>query len=165
VFLDAFSRAFEPGTATAVVIGCAMFGEEAYADGLRDLARRLGVEQDVEWRGFRDDVAAELARLDILVHASTTPEPFGQVIVEGMAAGLPVIATAAGGPLEIIRSGHDGILVPPGDPEPLARALRSLADDPDGRRVIGEQARRSSRRFSPEEACRRVLDVYAAVLQ
>ena len=165
VFLEAFARAFPTGDAVARVIGSPMFGEERYAEQLREQAEWLGVADRVEWLGFREDVFSELAELDILVHCSTTPEPFGQVVVEGMAAGLPVIASAAGGPAEIIRDGVDGVLVPPSDVDALARQLTALAADPALRRRLGESATVSSRRFSPEAARTHVLEVYRQLLR
>ncbi len=93
------------------------------------MARELGLADRVSFRGFAEDVHAELARLDVLVHASTVPEPLGQVVLEGMAAGLPVVAADAGGPAEIIDDGVDGLLYPPGDEAALAERLRRLADD------------------------------------
>ncbi len=165
VFLTAFARAFEGRQGEAWIIGSALFGEDEYGDSLRELADELGIAHRVVWRGFRSDVEAELAQLDILVHASTTPEPFGQVIVEGMAAGLPVVASAAGGPLEIIAPGTDGVLVPPANTEALAEALRQLADNPELRRQLGENARQSVRRFSPAAARMRLLAVYQSVLK
>lgn len=164
VFLEAFAEAFPDGDTVARIIGSPLFGEETYAEQLRGLAERFGIAERVEWRGFREDVFAELAELDLLVHCSTTPEPFGQVVVEGMAAGLPVIASAAGGPAEIIQDGVDGMLVPPSDVDALARQLTRLAADPGLRRRLGDSARLSSRRFSPEAARARVLAVYGQLL-
>ncbi len=164
VFLRAFAEAFPVGPEEAWLIGSAMFGETTYERSLRELADQLEITDRVVWRGFRDDVAAELAELDVLVHCSTTPEPFGQVIVEGMAAGLPVIAAAAGGPLEIISPGVDGFLTPPGDVAALAQAMRELADDPQRRIQLGEAARRSSQRFSPSAAADRIESVYLGIL-
>ncbi len=95
LFLRAFAQAFPSptGDARAVLVGAALFDEEeAYEADLRALAVRLGIHDRLEMTGFREDVAAELATFDVLVHASVIPEPFGQVVVEGMAAGLPVVA-------------------------------------------------------------------------
>lgn len=164
VFLDAFARAFPDGREQAVVVGSAMFGEDAYAEGLRAQAERLGIGDRVDFRGFRGDVWAELARLDVLVHCSITPEPFGQVVVEGMAAGLPVVAAAAGGPAEVVTDGEDGLLVPPGDPDRLTEALRRLADDPALRARLAERAVVSAERFGPAPSTAALLDVYDAVL-
>lgn len=164
VFLDAFARAFPQRQAEAWIIGSAMFGEEEYEARIREQAETLGIADCVVWRGFQPDVAGELDSLDILVHCSVTPEPFGQVVVEGMAAGLPVIASAAGGPLEIITPEHDGMLVPPDDADALADAMCLLAGDSALRRRLGEAARESSRRFSPAAASVRLMSVYANVL-
>ena len=123
-----------------------------------------GSRDRVEFLGFRDDVWRELARLDVLVHASVIPEPFGQVVVEGMAAGLPVLAAAAGGPAEIIEDGVDGVHVPPGYPEALAAALRRLAADPARRRRLGDAARRSARRYAPERTAEQMRGAYRMAL-
>jgi glycosyltransferase involved in cell wall biosynthesis len=156
VFLEAF--------AVARLVGTALFGEEDYEAELRSLVDRLGIGERVEFRGFREDVSEELAELDVLVHCSTSPEPFGQVVVEGMAAGLPVIAAAAGGPLEIIEDGVDGILTPPGDAEALAEAMRRLAEEPDLRADLGRAATASCARFNAENVRARLMTVYRAVL-
>ena len=164
VFLRAFARAFPDGGATARIVGSPLFGEQEYEAGLVALAADLGIADRVQWRGFRADVGAELAEMDVLVHCSTTPEPFGQVVVEGMAAGLPVIAAAAGGPLEIIEPGTDGLLTAPGDVDALAAAMTLLAGDPALRVRLGNAARASSRRFSPSATATRLLAVYRQVL-
>jgi glycosyltransferase involved in cell wall biosynthesis len=95
----------------------------------------------------------------VLVHSSTVPEPFGQVVVEGMAAGLPVVAAAAGGPLEIVRDGVDGLLYRPGDVEALAAALRRLATDEALRRRLGDAGRANAQRFRPTVAAEQVSGV------
>src|SRR5436305_1376693 len=113
VFLRAFAEAFPSGTTTASIVGAAMFGEHAYAEELRTLAEQLGIAERVEFRGFRNDVQAELERLDLFVHASTATAPFGPAVLEGMAAGLPVVAVRGGGPSEYIRHGEHGLLPTP----------------------------------------------------
>ncbi|HZB72728.1 MAG TPA: glycosyltransferase family 4 protein [Acidimicrobiales bacterium] len=164
LFLRAFAEAFPDGDAEAVVIGAALFGEDQYAGSLHRLVRELRLERRVSFTGFRDDVAAELARLDVLVHASTIPEPFGQVVVEGMAARLPVVAPDAGGPAEIITHGLDGLLYPMGDPRALARHLRSLAADAGLRGRLGAAGYERAIDFSPESAAAKVMQVYRGVL-
>jgi len=170
IFLEAVAIAFPHGTVEARtvearIIGGALFGEEQLETELRAYARELGIADDVVWRGFREDVAAELAELDILVHASTVPEPFGQVIVEGLAAGVPVIAAAAGGPLEILTHGVDGLLVAPGDAAALAEALKTLAADPGLRRRLVTAGQETIHRFSPDAAREQLLRVYHEVLR
>ena len=142
VFLRAFAEAFPPGTAHATLIGASLFGgdDDAFAAEVPLLVGQLELDAHVTLLGERDDVDRWLARADVVVHASRAPEPFGQVVVEGMAAGAAVIATEGGGPSELIRDGVDGLLVPPDDVAALAAALRRLADDPHERARMGTAA-------------------------
>jgi glycosyltransferase involved in cell wall biosynthesis len=167
VFLEAFARAFRAGAEVAVVVGGAMFGdaEASYGEGLRELAEALGIADRVEFRGFREDVWDELDGMDILVHASVTPEPFGQVVVEAMLAGVPVIASAGGGPSEIVTDGVDGLLYPAGDVDALADALQRLRGDAALRVRLSDAARIRAERFSPEAAAANVMAFYRQVLQ
>jgi glycosyltransferase involved in cell wall biosynthesis len=112
------------------IIGSALFGESTFEQKLQVLVEELDVAPIVEFAGFRNDIHVAIAELDILVHASTRPEPFGQVIIEGMAAGKPVVATNAGGVPEIIEDGVTGYLVPMSDAESMARVINELLDDP-----------------------------------
>lgn len=164
VFLDGFALAFRGTGVRGRVIGAPLFDEEAYADSLRAQAESLGISDQIEFRGFRDDIWAELADLDVLVHCSVIPEPFGQVVLEGMAAGVPVIATAGGGPAELITSGLNGVLTGPGDAEELADALRSLASDRGLRFALADAARVRSRAFVPERTAEHLLAVYSEVV-
>ncbi|MCU1458132.1 MAG: glycosyltransferase family 1 protein, partial [Actinomycetia bacterium] len=164
VFLEAFARAFPRGPERAVVVGGALFGEDGYAASLPVLAEQLGIGDRVHFAGFQNDIFAALAEIDVLVHASTLPEPFGQVIIEGMAAGLPVIATAAGGPLEIITDEVDGLFVPPDDPAAMARALVRLARSPELRARLGARASLRAERFRPERIAADVANLYRRML-
>ena len=108
-------------------------GEEedpASGDELRLLARELGIADRVRFLGFRKDVPQLMRVVDCIVHVPTDPEPFGRVVVEGMLARRPVIATRAGGVPEIIENGVSGILIAPGSPDELAEALRRIFSDP-----------------------------------
>jgi glycosyltransferase involved in cell wall biosynthesis len=166
VAIRAFARAFPHGGERMVVVGAPLFGhdEVSYTESLRALTWELGIAERVEFRGFRDDVAGELDKIDILVHASTTPEPFGQVVVEGMAAGRPVVAADAGGPAEVITHGVDGVLYRPGDIDGLAQVMEHLAADPSLRSRLGAAARRRAADFTPERAAEQVMDAYWQVL-
>jgi glycosyltransferase involved in cell wall biosynthesis len=164
VFLEAFARAFGANSAQAVLVGGAFFGEEAYEYELRKLAERLGIYERVRFTGFCEDVNSELAGLDILVHASVIPEPFGQTVVEGMAAGLPVIAADAGGPAEIIEHDTDGLLYPPGDIDALAAMLRRVAHDERLRERLGTAARDSAGRYASDVVAPAVLSAYRTTL-
>jgi glycosyltransferase involved in cell wall biosynthesis len=131
---------------------------------LKELAATLGLRERVEFPGFVEDVAAQLETFDILVHASLIPEPFGQVVIEGMAAGLPVIAPRAGGPAEVIEDRVTGVLYSMGDAGALADALRDLAGRPALRERLGKAARMKAAEFAPEIVAAQVAEVYRSVL-
>ena len=116
--------------AHAWIVGASLFGEEEFAIELRAEAAQRGLADRVHFLGFRDDVPLLMKAADIVVHSSVYPEPFGRVVVEGMLAGRPVIAAAAGGVTEIITDGETGWLVPPNDPASLAQALGRAIDNP-----------------------------------
>jgi PAS domain S-box-containing protein len=166
IFLEAAEKLAARGRqAQYVIIGSAMFGEDAYEADLRRMADRETLQGAVTFLGFQKDVAACLRKLDILVHASTTPEPFGQVVIEGMAEGLPVVATNGGGVREIVTDGENGLLVPMGDSEALAEALERLIADPTEARRMGQAAYRHVRQnFTSEQSARRVEKIYQEVL-
>jgi glycosyltransferase involved in cell wall biosynthesis len=163
LFLQAFARALPRGDARAVVVGGALFGEDDYAASLSDLVEDLGIGDRVELVGHVDDVSPYYGQADVLVHASTTPEPFGQVLVEGMGEGIAVVAADAGGPAEIVDDGVDGLLYAPGDVDAMARAIGRLSGDEVLRRRLGRAAVRSSARFAPTEIGPRTEDVYRSV--
>lgn len=163
VFLDAFARAFADGSAHAVVAGEALFGEEDHAEQLRAQVVELGIGDAVEFLGHVDDPRALLESADIVVHASTLPEPFGQVIVEALALGRAVIASDAGGAAEIVTDGVDGLLTEPGDADQLAGALTRLAADPDLRVQLGAAGQKRARDFAPDRIGRDASAVYASV--
>ncbi len=147
------------------IIGSALFGEEAYEAQMRGLAAELGLNGAVEFTGFRSDVPQLIEALDVLVHASTLPEPFGQVVVEGMAAGKPVVATDGGGVKEIIEDGRTGLLVPMGNAGAMADALLRLLRDPDLCRRMGEAGARHVREnFTIEQTTAQVQEVYEMLI-
>ena len=163
VFVEAVAQAFPEGDVEAAVAGAPWFGaeDEAFERSLRDRVAGLGLGSSVRLLGHRDDVEALMADADIVVHASRVPEPFGQVVVEAMAAGAAVVATGEGGPSELIDDGVHGVLVPPGDVGALAAALRRLAHDPAERDRLGRAAQaRIAERTDPAHAARRVAEVH-----
>lgn len=162
LFLRAFARAFPQGDARAAVVGGALFGEDAYARSLPRLAKALGIGARVEFRGHRPDVWDELSRIDVLVHSSVTPEPFGQVILEGMAAGVPVIAARAGGPAEILRHDRTGVLYEPADVGELAGAMQRMLD-PRLRDRLTAAARDDLGPYSPPVVAAELQQLYQRV--
>jgi glycosyltransferase involved in cell wall biosynthesis len=164
LFLRAFARAFPGGAERAIVVGAPMFGEEAYEHRLRELVSQLELGDRVELRGFREDIWRELASLDVLVHASLTAEPFGQVVLEGMAAGLAVIAPDEGGPLTLIDDGVSGRLFRARDTDSLAGVMRALRDDPQERERLGASARQEAQAYDPDRIAEQLERVYDQVL-
>lgn len=112
-----------------LLVGEALFGEEEYSAELRSKAHALGIAERVHFLGFRTDVPRLMRLVHVVLHTSIAPEPFGRVIVEGMLARRPVIATRAGGVEEIIEDGVTGVLVTPGCPDELASAVDGLLSD------------------------------------
>ncbi len=166
VFLRAARRILDRFPhARAIIVGGPPAGGESYEAELKALARELGIADRVIFMGFRDDVAEIIKLLDVVVHASISPEPFGRVIVEAMAMRRPVVASRAGGPLEIIEDNRNGFLVLPGDDEALASRVIALLEDPRLAARIAEAAQQDVvRRFSAENHAGDVQELYETVL-
>ncbi len=131
----------------ALLVGDALFGEAEYREQLRAQASRLGVADRVHWLGFRTDVPQLMRTVDAVVHASTSEEPFGRVIVEGMLAKRPVLAADHGASRELLGD-RDAGLVPPGDPGRLAAAIsRVLALPPEEALAMTERNHDRARRL------------------
>ena len=166
IFLDAAAKLVEAGIdAKFLLAGTAMFGEDDYVAELHSQVDRLGLQGKVEFLGHVDPIEAFLPTVSILVHASTSPEPFGQVVIEGMAAGIPVVATDGGGVKETVVHGETGLLVPMGNAQALADALRMLIDRPELRAKLSTKGRqRVLRHFTASITARKVERVYREVL-
>lgn len=162
VFLEAAATVLkEFPEAQFQIIGSAMFGEEAYEAQIRQMWEKLALQDCVEFTGFRKDVPDLIQKMDVLVHASTIGEPFGQVVVEGMIAGKPVVATNGGGVPEIVQDGVTGWLVPMGESAPMAEAILKLLRDPEQAAQMGAAGRqRVIDHFNIQLTARRVEAVY-----
>lgn len=147
------------------IIGSVMFGEDEFEKSLHKLVHELQLEEIVTFAGFKKDVAAAIGELHILVHASTIPEPFGQVIAQGMAARKPVIATIGGGASEIVADGDTGFLIPPGNVPALAEALLKILRQPEHAALIAERAQKYAiETFAIARTARIVESVYLDIL-
>ena len=150
--------------ARLVVAGEVAFWEPSYGDELRERAHRLGLDGNVIWAGFRDDVP-ELLRLCDVFALCSVDEPFGRVVIEAMAVGKPVVATNSGGVPEIVADGETGILVPHSHPEALAAALLDVLSQPERAREMGAAGMRRARElFDVKRVARMVEEVYEEVL-
>jgi glycosyltransferase involved in cell wall biosynthesis len=132
---------------------------------LEQMATEGGMRDRVVFTGFVDDVVKAYALLDIFVHASKEPEPFGRVVLEAMACGKPVIATGGGGVLETVENGKSGLLVPMGDIAALALAIDGLLNEGDLREGLGAGAMERAQHFDElksAERFRRLLEEASA---
>ncbi|WP_321795353.1 glycosyltransferase family 4 protein [Caballeronia sp. J97] len=123
----------------AVFVGAALFGEHEYEAELRACVLEHGLADRVHFLGFQDDIAACMKAVDIVTHTSIMPEPFGRVIIEGMLSRRPVVATRAGGVMDIVDDGENGLLCAPGDAAELARILERLKSNAPLRERLVEQ--------------------------
>ncbi|MBY4781114.1 glycosyltransferase family 4 protein [Burkholderia dolosa] len=145
-----------------VLVGAPLFGEDDYAAQLHAYVAQHGMRERVHFLGFQRDVAACMKAVDVVAHTSITPEPFGRVIVEGMLARRPVVAARAGGVVEIVEHGDNGLLCEPGDATALADALATLKRDAALReRLVASGRVTAVRRFGTETYVERVEKILA----
>ncbi|MDE7160676.1 MAG: glycosyltransferase family 4 protein [Muribaculaceae bacterium] len=136
-------------------------GNPGYVNELKRLARECGVEARIEWKGFLNDVFAEIVKADICVAPSVWREPFGLMLLEYMSQGRPAVTSSSGAQPEIMTDGIEGILVKSGDHAALAGAIGKLAEDAELRRRMGEEAYRTySEKFAYEKFFDRIIDIY-----
>jgi glycosyltransferase involved in cell wall biosynthesis len=162
VFLEAAALvARERSDARFVVVGGAVLGTEGtYPEDLAAQAAELGLGGRVRFVGHQDDVPPWFDALDVAVHA-TNGEPFGLVLVEAMVLGTPVVATAVGGPTEIVEEGSSGLLVPPARPDAMAAAILRVLGDAALAARLAAGGRRRARHLTEE----RMAAGLAAVLE
>ncbi len=141
------------------------FETASYEKFLRDRVRERDVEDCVEWVGFTQDVNHELCQMDAFVLPSLFGEGLPMVVLEAMAAGVPVIGTQVEGVPEAIRHGEEGLLARPGDPQDLAGWLRSLILGEHNWSALRQRAQhRHATKFSDTAMCNGVAAVYDRVL-
>lgn len=166
VFIEAAAKLLENGQRTHFqIIGAPLFGEDDYERELHAQIDKLGIGAHVEMLGFRRDVPELLKKLDIVVHASTSADPLPNVVLEGMAAGKPVIGSRGGGVPEMILDGETGLLHEMGNADDLAQKIETLLNDSVRARQMGSLGyKRVRERFSADRAARQIEDVYARML-
>ena len=140
-------------------------GSQFTREELQAVASQHGLAENVGFIPFQENVADVYRDLDIVVHASTKPEPFGLTIAEAMACGRAVIVSCAGGAKELFTDEYDAVAVPPGDFKSLAAAIRRLANENSLRAVLGANARRTAcERFSSHGLSSALSQVYAPLV-
>ncbi|MCE5239276.1 glycosyltransferase family 4 protein [bacterium] len=150
--------------ARVVFMGSDTFDEHPeYVASLHELANAPSLQGHVVWAGFVDHPADALAALDVLAHPADR-EPFGRVVLEALALGVPVVAVNQAGPAEIIEDGRSGLLVPPDDPAALAEGIVHLLQDGELREGLSDGARIRAGHFSVSHTAARVLELYREVL-
>ena len=165
VFLEALARLSAKDAVRGYIIGGPIYqttGSQWSLEELGEEAARLGLTGRVGFTGFVPDTARAMRALDIVVHASTKPEPFGMVIIEGMASGKAVVASSAGGAAELFIDGVDAIGHNPGDAAMLASRISLLASDGELRGRLGREGRRTAERiYGRKRLVKDLLDLYA----
>ena len=150
------------------IIGDSIYRTDASQHSVPDLqalASKLGIAHLIGFTGFVEEPAAAMRSLDVVVHASIRPEPFGRVIIEGMAARRAVVARAVGGAAELFVSGVEAIATTTGDPAELAGALERLIADRSFREALGGRGRaRVQRDFSRQRMTAEVVRLYGEML-
>jgi L-malate glycosyltransferase len=137
-----------------------LVGTGPFEERLRALVYELGISGDVEFAGVRQSLTPLLHGADVFVLPSRA-EGLSNSLLEAMAIGLPVVASAIPGNTDVIQSGVNGLLSDPGDPAALADALERLLSDGGLRRRLGEAARRTvEERFALEEVAARYRELY-----
>jgi len=148
-----------------VLVGGQTESDTPYVERMKSAAAELGIVANVVFAGFQKNSIDYMRMMDVVAHTSTSPEPFGIVTLEAMAIAKPLVSTTIGGPAEVVKNGESGILVEPGRPELLARALAELLGDPERAAAMGRRGReRLDQHFSLAKNLRSTLDVYERVL-
>jgi glycosyltransferase involved in cell wall biosynthesis len=164
VFLEALARLSPDEPVRGYIVGGPIYqtrGSQWSRQELEDLVERLGLRGRVGFTGFVRDTPAAMRSLDVVVHASTQPEPFGMVIIEAMACRRALIASQTGGASELFRDGENALAHPPGSDAILAEQIRRLARDGELRRKLGAAGRMTAARlYHRERLAQELLPLY-----
>jgi len=164
VLLEAMARVHASG-ARVHLHAVGPFETPEYQRSVLQLARRLGLEHSVAWAGFRSDIAAEFRNMHLFALPSLYGEGMPMVVLEAMAAGLPIVSTRVEGIPELVRHGEDGLLVKPGEPAELADALLRFVRGTADTEAMGNSGwQRQRDGFSDISMARGVAAVYREVL-
>jgi glycosyltransferase involved in cell wall biosynthesis len=139
-----------------------LVGDGELAGKLRDLARDLDIAHAVHFAGPRSDIEALLVTMDLFVSSSLW-EGLPTVILESMAARIPVVATDVSGTRELVQDGQTGLLIPPAEPLTLARAITQVLQNRDQMGTIVDQAHQRVQDFSIQRVAAKHVEMYIAL--
>ena len=166
-FLTALSMLPSSLSVRGYIVGGPVYettGSQRSIAELRELVHSHGLDGRIGFTGFVQDSSTAMRALDIVVHASTDPEPFGLVIAEAMACGRPVIVSRAGGAAELIESGVNALGFTPGDASALARCIEDLARNPALRQRLGVSGRSTAeQRFHRRRMASEMTPIYQSL--
>lgn len=137
-----------------------------YYQNLLRLVKNLNLSNNIIFTGYRNDIYDIMQTSNVIIHSASEPEPFGRVIVEGMLAERPVIATDSGGVRDIIDDSITGLLVPPKNEDSLAKAIQFIMENPEASNRIAKNGQRiAEKRFSAHKHAHKVQDIYQGILE
>ena len=149
---------------TCLFVGEASVGDRSYMDRLESLIQQFGIGENVVFTGYCANVADALNVMDVSIHASVAPEPFGRVLLEAMAMKKPIVGSSGGAVSEIVKDGVTGYTFLPGDPKELAARVIDLLDQPERSRAFGEAGyQRLVSQFQLTTNVARTMAVYSEV--
>ena len=157
--LKAMAAVWPDHADTALVL----IGKGDLDSDLRAEALKTGANGRVHFLGWRNDIEEIMPLFDILVLPSLN-EGMGRVLVEAMAAGKPIVASNVGGIPDLIEHGVNGLLVPPGDENALAAAIRQFISDPEKAKIMGQRGRERCHQYSLEAMIGKIDNLYEEVL-
>lgn len=148
-----------------LLVGDTAPADQAYHDHLLKLAGELGVTKNIRFTGYTRNVADFINVMEVVVHTSVEPEPFGRVLIEAMAMSKPVVGARGGAVTEIIEEGKTGLTFTPGDPSSLAEMIRRLLLSPETTVTMGHNGReRLDSEFDIRTNVRKTQEIYDMVL-
>lgn len=151
--------------ARAFIVGDVSDGTDGFLAALRRVAERSRFADRITFTGHVLEVERMYSVMDVVVHASIEPEPFGLVIAEAMALGIPVVASNLGATSEIITDGYDGLIVDPRRPDDMASAITRLLRNDQLRMTMGDRARENvERKYNCDLYAQRMGEAYRSVL-
>ena len=165
VFIRAMAQVVQQQPEThGLIVGGVDIAEAGLDEELQALAAQLGIAEHIHFTGHRTDIPRLLLASDLLCFVPTQAEPFGRTLIEGMAAGLPVIGARSGAIPDIIVAGETGLLVLPGDADAQADAIIQLFANPEQARVMGAAGKRlAAAKYSIEHQINQLTELYDSV--